>query len=329
MTKKNKNKIVFLNNRIGKWQQSTEWMDFFYYLGRFVESKKTINIYISYLDCFYPGILISIGILDKYYEGLSLNKKKILSDIRREIQLESDFVVKRGFENDEHKWMTANNLEVYMCPYFKEEVLQFDVKRAGQSTTKSTIPIDRWLADVRINGNYRKTAGAIVKLEDEMPSALIRELYNRKLSHLKMFNYNILNIFGHNFMNAFLDKGTQLSIKTKRGIYPLTDYIIFSNSNSNYNNARIINKNNFQQIREGETQMFFNANTALRFGGNYSGKNIYLTTRKHMDIESNTVLFANLDSKIVRKQRINNELIDYFQDLDIKIPKGVDIFAHE
>lgn len=324
-----KNKIMYLNNQTGKWQKSNEWMDFFYFLGRYVQSKQSISIYISYMDYYYPGLLMSIGILDKYYEEVSLNKTKLISDFKNEIELGSDFVVKRGFENEEFKWMKASNLEVYTCPYFKEEVLRFDVKRAGQTPTKSTIPIDRWLDDVRISANYRNTAGSIVTLDDEITSDLLKVGYSRKLNHIKMFNHNVLNLFGYNLNSILLDKSHQLRIKYRTAMLPVNEYIMFESSDFSYKNTRIVTKNNKQNIREEEARLFFNANNALRYSENYGKKNIYLTTRKQMDTEYNSILFANLDSRILRKQKINNEIIDYFKQLNIRIPKGVDIFAHE
>lgn len=320
--------ILYFDQEKDVWEKSQPWMQFFYHLGRYIQTKDNIQLYISFVDYLYPGVLISLGVIDKYYEEVAARKRKIVKELKDELRKGSDIAVRRKI-GDEYKWMKASDVQLAYIKYFEENQLEFEIKRAGQPPIKTTTSYKNWLDNVRINGNYTKTAGEIVKLNDDSSSLeKNKDLSLNQVKYLLMFNRNIINFYGHNLENQLNIINESILFENGKERFKLDEYILFEKNGYNYRNARIIKSKKDTGKNDEGVSIYFGAKTALRYN-DFNHKSVILTTRKHYDLEPNNILFSNLKSDLIHnKSTLNDDITEYFEEIGIELPKGVDFFGY-
>ncbi|MGY0685437.1 hypothetical protein ACW7DJ_12660 [Mammaliicoccus sciuri] len=310
---------------INNWQIQTQWMKFFECIGEFVQTKNNINLYISYLDEILPALFISKGIIEnqlEYYKRHDDIPKLVVGD---EIALLTD--------SKNEIWRKAKVLEVYydsskiaLNPFAKLKIIL-----GKNNTYDNHIPFREWNTKIRMNPNFKSTAGSKVKLDDSISDFLRRKYSINYLKNLKMKNQNIVNIIGNNIEQTIYDYMKIFNFNNEKHHYKLDDIIQHSGNAKNYSNTQIIKSRNYtNDINNNEVSIFLGDNSSLIFSEYRTERNIFISNRKKNNLQHQEIFLESFlnDSYSNNCLEVNKEIKEFLKKYKIEIPKGVEIYGY-
>ncbi|MGG6840866.1 UNVERIFIED_CONTAM: hypothetical protein MXM71_06860 [Mammaliicoccus sciuri] len=310
---------------INNWQIQKQWMKFFESIGKFVQTKNNINLYISYIEEILPALFISKGIIESqldYYKRYDDTPKLEVGD---EIALLTD--------SKNEIWRKAKVLEVYndsskiaLNPFVKLKIIL-----GKNNTYDNHIPYRDWNTKIRMNPNYKSTAGSKVKLDDSINDFLCRRYSSNFLKNLKMKNQNIVNLIGNNIEQSIYDYMKIFNFKDEKNHYKLNDIIQHGGNTKNYSNTQIIKSRKYtNNINNNEVSIFLGDNSSLIFSEYRTERNIFLSNRKKSNLQHQEIFLDSFlnDSYSNNCLEINKEIKEFLKKNEIEIPKGVEIYGY-
>ena len=145
------------------WSELENWMKFFIFLGRYIQSKKKLTVYISYLNDVIPAVLLSFGAICKKYEEVTYDKTPLWKDIINSLNIGDKVTYFEGGEWNEAIYIDS---EFIGNPEF-DPYLVVKIERRGKLKGLYRIPRTKIEEKVRVNVGYKKTTGSIVKMNED------------------------------------------------------------------------------------------------------------------------------------------------------------------
>ncbi|MCJ1785530.1 hypothetical protein [Mammaliicoccus sciuri] len=310
---------------INDWQIQKQWMEFFECIGKFVQTRNNINLYISYLDEILPALFISKGIIESQLEYYKRHDDIPKLEVGDEIALLTDL------KNE--IWRKAKVLDVYydsskiaLNPFAKLKIIL-----GKNNTYDNHIPFRDWNTKIRMNPNFKSTAGSIVKLDDSISDFLRRKYSVNYLKNLKMKNQNIVNLIGNNIEQTIYDYMKIFNFNNEKHHYKLDDIIHHSGKVKNYSNTQIIKSRNYtNDITNNEVSIFLGDNSSLIFSEYRTERNIFISNRKKSNLQHQEIFLDSFlnDSYGNNCLEVNKEIKEFLKKYKIEIPKGVEIYGY-
>ncbi|WP_142920419.1 hypothetical protein, partial [Staphylococcus xylosus] len=162
-------------------------MKFFLLIGEYIDKKDKINIYISYLDEFYPALFIAKGVIDSNLSSIECKLRDY--DINNDLKIGDNVTYLVGTEDGKDIWKKAVVINIYndenavkkeWNPYVE---LKFEKKKKNEFNHK--IPRTIWSKKLRISSNYKSTAGSVVKMNKEIDGYFKDKYSKQVLNHIQ------------------------------------------------------------------------------------------------------------------------------------------------
>lgn len=316
-----------------QWSEVTNWMKFFMFLGAYTETKEEINIYVSFLDEFYPALFISKGIIDYNLENLDsyLKDYDINSDLKIGDNVTYLYEIKKGKE----VWKKAEVINIYndenalnreWNPFIK---LKIEMKKREYLFHK--IPKTIWNKRLRIASNYKNTAGSVVRMNKEI-EGYIKEKYSKQVvNYLQSTNRKMINICGLNVQKEWENSKKVLEFSEGNINFTIDDFIFTDDSKYSISNVNIIKtiKSKNESVKDVPT-IFVGDNSSVTLTNFKTKRNIFLSNRKKNNDNMIEMLKQNTiqDSAFKNPENKARELFSVMNKWDIKLPRGVEIYVY-
>ncbi|MBW0764004.1 MULTISPECIES: hypothetical protein [Mammaliicoccus] len=313
------------NRYINKWKQQSEWMDFFEILGKYVQSKKLINLYISYIDETLPAIFLAKGIIENHFEN-----EKFLNKLGT---LKTGDKVALLVDEKNRIWRKADILDVYDSEYNIEfnPYVKLHVILGKNNSYENHIPYKDWNTKIRVNPSYKSTAGTKIQINDYISEYLLNKYGLEYINNLKMNNQNIVNFVGVNIEKTILEYMNIFKFKENNCTFTFKDIIYLKRMAESYSNTQIIkSRTDNSEIYDNDISIFLGDNSSLNFAEYKTNKNIYLSNRKKNNLQYQEIFLDNYmnDSYSHDSEKINNEIKEILNNNKIEIPRGVEIYGY-
>ncbi|MGK3150090.1 hypothetical protein VQE80_06525 [Staphylococcus shinii] len=319
--------------KTSNWEKVREWMKFFLLIGEYIDKKDKINIYISYLDEFYPALFIAKGVIDSNLSSIECRLRDY--DINNDLKIGDNVTYLVGTEDGKDIWKKAVVINIYndenavkkeWNPYVE---LKFEKKKKNEFNHK--IPRTIWSKKLRISSNYKNTAGSVVKMNKEIDGYFKDKYSKQVLNHIQGTNKKQINIIGSKVQKEWESYNEFLEFSEDNIEYKISDFIFANDSQYSISNVNFIKTiNSKSAIENNIPTVFVGDNSALTLSKLKTGKNVILSNRKkYNDTLSELVKQNVLNDLIFEHSQIDSkELHNFLNENNVKIPKGVEIFVY-
>lgn len=327
------NDLMYRTSKNGRWMKISKWMKFFLSIGEYIEKKEYVNIYISYIDEFYPALFITKGLIDANLNNLETKIKDY--DINIDLKIGDRVAYLTEVKNDKEVWKKAQVIDIYYDdnalkdewnPYIE---LQFEKKKKNELNYK--IPKTKWSKRLRISSNYKSTAGSIIKMNREI-EGYFKEKYSEELvDYFQAINKKQINIVGLKVQTEWENYNEYLQFLENNIQFKIKDFIFPNESKYSITNVNFIKTISSKNVAEkGIPTLFVGDNSALTLAKLKTKKNIIVSNRK----KNNDVIIDLVKQNVVNDFEFENEqeksddLHKFLNEKDISIPKGVEVFVY-
>lgn len=306
------------------YKELEEWMDFSIFLGDFIKKyENNINIYLSTPSNLLLSYLIVLGAVNQEFQGISDKKLK-----EKYLQLKEGNKV---HYNSSEGWKSCSVLEV--VPHPIEDTIM-TIALLDNKKTKVYVPEDRWEQDIRISSLDKtaiKNASKVKNVYNLEDNKILSHLYSlENLKRLQNKNSPEIVLFANKKewlenLEIMLFKFNDYMFRLNDFIYPCTPHF----SNVNFLPSSLTDENN--DVLESTIVIFLSASRALRKMDECKGqKNLYLIDR-HENMEKLERLKEKIEQQIIIEglEVKNKTLIEEINKNNIKVPRGVEVFAWE
>lgn len=319
--------------KTSNWEKVREWMKFFLLIGEYIDKKEKINIYISYLDEFYPALFIAKGVIDSNLAGIESKLKDY--DVNNDLKIGDEVTYLAGAKNGKDIWKKAHVINIYndknaaneeWNPYIE---LQFEKKKKNEFNHK--IPKTIWSKKLRISSNYKSTAGSVVKMNKEI-EGYFKEKYSKEvLDYIQGTNKKQINVIGLKVQKEWENYKDFLEFSEMGINYTISDFIFANDSQYSISNVNFIKSiNSKYEVERNIPTLFVGDSGALTLSKLKTDKNIILSNRKKNNETLSELVKQNiLNDFILEDKQIDfKELHNFLSEKNVKIPKGVEIFVY-
>lgn len=305
------------------WENLEIWMDFFYEIGKFVENQDKINLYISYIEDIYPSIFLAKGVIDQYLENISYDLPST-SDV---FQFEIGNTV---LYKPDDEWLKAEVVDIINEPLYEGDSLNPRLKLKVILGKKNQyfpyVPKNRWADRIKLNSNFKSTAGSMVKINDNISSYFSEKYSEEVASYIQSTNLILVNIIGHNISEKFKSKLQLLEFSAFDYAYNLKEIFYFSDEEFSYRNINMIkskqSKNNDKKF---PVSIYVGDNASVTMLNSVTNRNIFVSNRRNKN-SMREILLNNVNTS--EKNEKQELLRKYLEKNEVDIPKGVEIYAY-
>lgn len=325
--------LKYRTSKYSRWNEITNWMKFFILLGEYTESKEEVNIYVSYLDEFYPALFIAKGIIDYNLENLDGCLKGY--DINNDLKIGDNVTYLYETKKGKEIWKKAEVINIYNDDNaLKQEWnpfinLKIEIKKGDYLFHK--IPKTIWNNKLRIASNYKNTAGSVVRMNKEIEGYLKEKYSKQAINYLQSTNRKMINICGMNIQNEWGNMQKTLEFLEGNINFTIDDFIFTEESKYSISNVNIIKtiKSKNESIKDAPT-IFVGDNSSVTLANFKTKKNIYLSNRKKNNRTMIEMLKQNIiqDSVIKYSENNSTDLMSFLNKWDIQLPRGVEIYVY-
>ncbi|MEP9852965.1 hypothetical protein ABDK10_09795 [Staphylococcus aureus] len=327
------NNLKYRTSKYNRWGEITNWMKFFIILGEYAEEKEEVDIYVSYLDEFYPALFISKGIIDYNLSNLDSYLKSY--DINNYLKIGDNVTYLFETRKGKEIWKKAEVINIYNDEHaLKQEwnpfiKLKIEMKKGDYLFHK--IPKTIWNNRLRIASNYKNTAGSVVRMNKEIEGYLKEKYSKQAINYLQSTNRKMINICGMNIQSKWGNMQKTLEFLEGDINFTIDDFIFTEESKYSINNVNIIKtiKSKKESVKDVPT-IFVGDNSSVTLTSFKTKKNIYLSNRKKNNETMIEILKQNIiqDSVIKNSENNSNELLSLLKKWDVELPRGVELYVY-
>ena len=295
------------------------WMKFSVELANYVkQADQPLKIYISVPSNLSFSYFFVLGAIDYDFKNPS---KEMLLEQYLSLQKGQRILYKTGEE-----WIAHSVIEVSKIP--NSEIRAIVVKSRLNSI--NYIPEKRWFDYVRM-------------YDDEITN--VRN--TRRVSNIKNLNENIKlkNLYSENTLNLLMMQNTAKTYlyankkewKDNKSVIVLEidgkpfelDELLFDGTEGTFKNLSFIEQNHDSIIPDESTIIFVGSSRALRKMDQFKQKKCVFIVDQHDSNEKSEEFEYKIEQEFLigKGQSFNRDILEYMDNNQVQIPKGVEIFA--
>lgn len=314
------------------WVDAQEWLRFFMALGQYLENfEGSISMYVSYITSAIPASLVSLGIMEQYFENI---KSKETNESEKGIYNPGDEVSYYDGKNWRSSLIIGVRNESTMAGKFNP-YMDIEVRMPGEMPYKASVPHNQWIGKVRHGGIIKNTRGNgnVVRFNDRI-SRILGQRYGKGINELRINPELHINMIGRGLDRKLREIRQAIQFSDSQGAFMMTDFLYFDNDDeSNYVNIHMVkSEHDIVNANKKAISVFVGQKSGLDFASHRTRKNIYITSRvREQYLEDGNLLISQLSQQSFRNfEERNNEIqriIEYLNQMNIRIPKGVEIYG--
>jgi hypothetical protein len=303
------NNFVFLEN----------WMKFSIELANYVKkTNQPIKLYISVPSNLMFSYFFVFGAIDYDFRNLS---KETLLEKYLSLKKGQRILYKMGKE-----WVAHSVIEVSKIP--NSEMKAISVKARLNSITY--IPETRWFDYIRIYDNEEtkvKNTRSVKNVENITDNIKIKNIYSESNLNLLMMQ-NTPNTHLYTNKKEWIDNISVIELKINEEPIQLGE-LLFDGSEGTFKNFSFIPQNQLPLLSIESTIIFVGISRALRKMDQFKQQKCIYIIDQHESNEKIEELKLKIEQDFLMEkgQSLNRDILEYMDNNQIEIPKGVEIFA--
>lgn len=317
-----------------EWLPAENWLLFFLHVGRYVNCYHgELNILFSYISTYIPATITLAGYLDSYFSSVY----KIQSLESEDKKIPNFNIGETINYRDGNTWRRGEIIRIFHDKSIPEKFnpyLEIEYKLPGEPLSRTSVPYPLWKDKVRAGGVAKKSSGksSIVKVNDRISESLVKRYGQASIDYVRMKPSIQVNVIGRNVTERIKEISKSIQLSDKNGMWMPSDLIYLDGGfDSNYINTHVV-KNGEEPKKMKTLSVFFGSKIGLDFWNNRTEKNLFFTSRtRQAHIEDTKLLFNNLSNSSAKnneqKKAETVRLINFLDNLNIKVPAGVEIYV--
>lgn len=304
-----KDNFVYLEN----------WMKFSIELANYVKQvNQPIKLYISVPSNLLFSYFFIFGAIDYDFRNPSI---KTLFTKYLSLQKGQRILYKTGEE-----WVAHSVMKVSTIP--NAETKAIVVK--DRSNCINYIPETRWLDFVRIYDNEVtkvKNTRRVNNVENIADNIKLKSLYSKSNLNLLMMQ-NTPKTYLYANKKEWIDNISVIELKTNEEPIQLSEFL-FDGANGTYKNFSFIQQNHSSLLPNDSTIIFVGSSRSLSKIDQFKKQKCIFIIDQHESNEKIEELQLKIEQEFLMEkgQSLNKNILDYMENKQIRIPKGVEIFA--
>lgn len=294
-------------------------MKFSILLANYVkQANQPIKLYISVPSNLLFSYFFVFGAIDNDFRNPS---KETLLGKYLSLQKGQRILYKSGNE-----WVAHSVIEVSKMP--NSEMKAIVIKDRLNGTTY--IPETRWFNYVRIYDNEVtevRNIRRVNNVENITDNIKLKKIYSDYNLNLLMMQ-NIPKTYLYTNKKEWKDNISVIELKDNEEHFQLEE-LLFDGTEGTFINFSYIQQNHLPQIPNESTVVFVGSSRSLKKMDQFNQQKCIFIIDQHESNEKIEELQLNIEQEFLMEkgQSLNKDILEYMNNNQIEIPKGVEIFA--
>ncbi|QQZ07683.1 hypothetical protein [Heyndrickxia vini] len=296
-----------------------DWMKFSIELANFVkQTKQPIKLFISLPSNLLFSYFFVFGAID--YDFRNVSKETLL---RKYLSLKKGQRILYKSGND---WVAHSVLEVSKIPNTDTKAIV--VK--DRTNCINYIPETRWFDYIRIYDNEVtevRNKRRVNNVENITNNIKLKNLYSEYNLNLLMMQ-NIPKTYLYANKKEWIDNISVIELEINEG-YMLLDELLYDGTEGTFKNFSFIQQNQLSLLPNESTIIFVGSSRSLRMMDQFKQQKCIFIADLHESNEKIEDLQFKIEQEFLmdKGQCLNKDILEFMNNNQIEIPKGVEIFA--